>query len=165
MEWKEAYSYPDYEVSDKGIIRRKTSNKLSGRWPVGREMTQQTNNSGYYRVKLNGEYVFTAKVVAETFICPRPDKHQVNHKNGDKKDNSSCNLEWVTQQENIRHAHINGLMNPAKGERHGNSKLTEDAVREIRSTVRKTAALAKKFGVDKSLIKYVRRRKIWAHVK
>ena len=52
----------------------------------------------------------------------------------------------------------------ARGESHGNAKLTEDAVRDILTSPLKQAELAKKYGVAPSLISAARRRVIWQHV-
>lgn len=158
------YGCEDYEVSNTGMVRRLTTSMLSVRWPVGRHMTQQVNDSGYLRVKINGKYVFVHKIVAETFITPKVDDLQINHKNGCKTDNNVSNLEWVTLTEKMRHAIRTGLMKPVRGEKHGMSKLTEESVRDIRSVNCVAKIMAKKYNVDTSLINYVRQRKIWAHV-
>ena len=182
MEWRTAVGYEDYEVSDTGHVRRKTVHKLVGRWAIGRELTPQLQaindpHHAYLRVKLNGRYVAVAKLVAETFIGSRPPDLQVNHKDGVKTHNAVTNLEWVSRAENAQHALKTGLRNPINwsGERHGMAKLTEEAVRDIRSAPPRstgrprrgmggTSALAAKYGVSDDLIRQVRRREIWKHV-
>ena len=44
------------------------------------------------------------RIIAEIFIPNPENKKYVNHKNGNKNDYSIENLEWVTCQENSKHA-------------------------------------------------------------
>jgi hypothetical protein len=66
--------------------------------------------SGYLMAALykNGKKseVPVHRIVCTTFHGQPPtDLHQVNHKNGDKKDNTPLNLEWVTASENQKHSY------------------------------------------------------------
>ena len=52
------------------------------------------------------------RLVAETFI-PNPEgKPQVNHIDGNRKNNAADNLEWTTCTENSQHAYNTGLAKP-----------------------------------------------------
>lgn len=49
------------------------------------------------------------RIVAEHFIDNKINYEQVNHKDGNKKNNNSNNLEWVTRKMNTKHAVDNNL--------------------------------------------------------
>lgn len=83
-----------------------------------RWMKPWTDDHGYLRISfmVAGKLKTTKlhRLVAEHFVKNPHNKPQVNHKNGDKTDNSAANLEWVTARENIQHAVDMGLMPHAK---------------------------------------------------
>lgn len=79
-------------------------------WNVDKEkfVRPEIHHKGYLRVDLfNGfgkrKHFKVHRLVASAFI-PNPDnKPQVNHKDGNKQNNSFTNLEWVTDKENKKH--------------------------------------------------------------
>lgn len=106
--WKEIDDNENYIVSNTGKIRRR-----------GSDIDHSTyEKKGYLLVDLykGGERSKkrVSRLVAEAFI-PNPDnKPEVNHIDGDKKNNSVGNLEWSTKKENCRHAWDNGLATPSR---------------------------------------------------
>lgn len=124
-----------YEVSDLGRVRRRGQRRVwDGDWHV---METPIVPKGYSVISLtdvNGarKTHYVHAVVARSFIGTIPDKHTVNHKNGVKNDNRLVNLEIVTHKENIKHSlEVLGIKR-VRGERHGNAKLSDDQIEDIR---------------------------------
>lgn len=92
-----------YAISNDGKVKNEKT---------GKELKQQTQN-GYCHVTLSinkkPKRFRVHRLVALTFI-PNPDnKSFVNHKDGNRQNNTVENLEWVTSSENTKHAIKNGL--------------------------------------------------------
>ncbi len=91
-------------------------------------------STGYRGVALHNQKQKTHSIyrlMAETFI-PNPDSlPEVNHKNGNKLDDSLENLEWCSYSHNLQHAYDTGLRRVINGEDRVNSKLTEADVVQI----------------------------------
>jgi hypothetical protein len=100
-----------YEISSYGRLRR-TPGSPGGKG--GRLVTHiQICKGGYlqYRMRLNTKKTarYIHRLVAEHFVPGQQEGLQVNHIDGDKKNNMPDNLEWVTPRQNIWHACVNGL--------------------------------------------------------
>lgn len=137
------------------------------------------NNTGYLQINLSVNKKKITKplhqLVAPAFLGPRPDGLVINHKDGNKHNNSAENLEYVTRKRNSKHAYDMGLTpkppklkaenrNPAKGEKHFKAKLTDAIVVEILTSPLGSRRLGRKFNVSKDAIQAVKRRKTWKHV-
>lgn len=68
------------------------------------------SKSPYLRVKANGVYYLSHRLIASVLIG-RELKHDevINHKDGNTLNNNLINLEIVTHKENVRHAVTNNL--------------------------------------------------------
>ena len=160
------------QVSDLGGVRSRRDR--NGRPIVGwRLIKPSVHRQGYLQIELRiggrRRFYLVHRLVVDAFLPPkRPTDTVVRHLNDDPTDNRVCNLARGTQKENMADAIRNDKLRPCRGSLHGNAKLTEDDVREIRrlyatGTFSKRA-LAQKFGVSDVMIGLIVRWQSWQHV-
>lgn len=118
---KKAYTWDDYTITRDGRVFNNQTNT---------EMKQFENSKGYKMVVIHCKQWRVHRLVAEKYV-PNPDnKPQVNHIDGNKKNNNADNLEWVTNYENRQHALKNNLH--VNGDKCPWSILKEDDIKRIR---------------------------------
>jgi hypothetical protein len=125
--WVKIEGFEEYLVNKEGQVFSTKSNIVlkKGIESWGYEMVNLRKNG-----KPNPHKVH--KIVAQTFLGPRPDGFQINHKDGVKTNNHVSNLEYCTPKQNSQHAYMMGLSKAPRGEKHGNCKLSDKSVEEIR---------------------------------
>jgi hypothetical protein len=174
--WKGIPNYEGlYEVSDFGRIKslpRSFIDKRGYRQRIRGGLLQSKGTTAYVTVGLckYGEVkdVGVHRLVALVFI-PNPDNlPEVNHKDGNKRNNRVTNLEWTTKVGNVVHAHKAGLMRQVYGSSHVRAKLNEEKVLDIRKRIAEGSStvkeLAKRYQVSESTIDSVFRRYSWKRV-
>lgn len=141
---------------------------------VGRILKFHPHKKGYLMVSLyrdgkEGRHQ-AHRLVGKAFI-PNPDQlPQINHVDGNKKNNSISNLQWCTNLENIMHAWATGLRSRENYAHNG--ILTNEQVTSIRNaTLRKgpyailtRKSLAEQFGISEHMVKDIRTRRSYKHV-
>ena len=107
--WKVISGYKNYEVSNKGRVRRSAHIRCDkrGRTSTIKEiiMKPEVTFNGYLRVGLykNGRFHHKriASLVAEAFLGIKPNGKEIDHIDGDKTNNTPENLRYVTHKENL----------------------------------------------------------------
>ena len=163
LRWRIIPSFPEYEVSINGRIRRAVDSLPRANGGVlkkGFERKIQKGPDTYRSILLiSGEHKKTCMVhrlVLEAFVGPCPPGCECNHKDGDKSNNNKSNLEWVTPSENQKHAYKMGLSIPKdqRGEKNASAKLKAGEVWLIRKLLKSDLHLSKKRKQKDRLLQY-----------
>lgn len=152
--------YEDYYISKSGKIYSTLTNK---------ELKFDKSSHGYCKVKLIdrrlGRFITLQvhRLVAIQFIPNPYNLPEVNHKDGNKSNNSVYNLEWCTAEYNHRHTKKNNLYKTE--EDNPRAKLTKSQVIQIYKdweTCKNKTTIAKRYNVSDALIGEIVRGVRWS---
>lgn len=126
-------------------------------------LKQSTNQDGYKMLNVvfsNGKRrcVMVHRLMAEAFypyLGTNNYFYEVNHKDGNKTNNSIENLEWLTRQENLQHARDNNLFVSLRGEQNGNCKYSKKDIvkmKEMYDNGNTIISISKHFGIDRNYL-------------
>jgi hypothetical protein len=154
----------DYFVQETGEVYSSISNRWLKPW---------LDKDGYCRITLmdvNGirKALPLHRIVLMTYNpVDNMSELQVNHKDGNKLNNTLDNLEWVNCQENIAHAVATSLRNN-KGQKNYFHKLTEKEVLQIIDLLQETNyfyyEIAAFYNVQEETIARIKRKKSWTYL-
>ncbi|MFW5411600.1 HNH endonuclease [Aerococcus urinaeequi] len=156
--WKDVEGFEGlYKVSSEGVLIGTSRRGTKGGVVKQHKMKHEYMEYHLYKnCKRYHEYAH--RLIAKHFI-PNPDnKPFINHIDGNRANNSIKNLEWVTNEENVRHAVRTGLFD-IKGENHPNVKLTDQEVSQIRDLYKhkiyNQRELGEIYGIHQTNISYI----------
>jgi hypothetical protein len=177
-DWRDVVGYEDrYEISNFGNLRSKSYLK-KGRNVNGefsfitqpRLMKPTVNGNGYLSVYLSrdGESAnfVIHRLVAITFLENPDNLPVVNHKDCDKTNNRVDNLEWCTQQHNVKHSYESGTKTNL-GDKHPRRVLNSEIVCKMRKMFSEgigVQKIADHFGFRYDTTKSAITGKNWGHV-
>lgn len=149
-----------YEVFEDGVVLNKDGSLK--KW--------SPNGRGYLISRLNwaGKWMTKAHhtVVAEAFLGPRPEGHEVNHIDNNKHNNQLSNLEYLTRRDNRLQMYRDGR--DVSGTNNANCKYTEDDIRKVCDMLEQDspclASIGRVTGVSKSTVGRVYHKQQWSSI-
>lgn len=167
-EWRPVEGWLNYEISNRGRVRRSPSAPRTPGTHPGRLLKPWPHFKDRYPVvglwgSGKQQFIPVHRLVAVAFLGPPPTpNHQVAHWDGDRGHCHVSNLRWATIPENTEDRMRHGTT--ARGTKSPWSILDESDVRMVRRLHQEGAtqiSLAIRLKVSKSLIGAIVRREAW----
>ena len=161
-ESKELKDLPGYWIHPDGRLWSEKSQKFLKASRGGYKGNYQKYQFCLKNKKHKIKYVH--RLLMEYFGPPMPEGcNEVNHIDGNTKNNCLSNLEWTSSSENTRHGIRTGLFSRVL--------LTEEQVKEIKKIFKctpdyrgKVPDIAKKYGVKNEVIMQIKHNRNWKHI-
>ena len=131
----------------------------------GNPLNPSDNGRGYLIIRVGTTSKAVHRLVAEAWVPNPYCLPEVNHIDGDKKNNSASNLEWCSRGYNIKHCyHLNNRS--AKGVSNANCKSDIKDVVSICEYLRDglSATKIRDLGFNYNLVRKIKARKTWTEV-
>lgn len=122
--WKDIEGYEgQYQISSLGRVKSleritRFKNRDSIRKEPEKILAYKKHHKGYVKAQLRKRDIlksyFVHRLVAQAFLPNTENKETVNHKDGDKLNNTIENLEWMSNTENMQHAYRTGIRDNKK---------------------------------------------------
>ena len=137
-QWKDIIGYEnEYQINQFGEIRTlKDSPKLK-KYNALKPQINKRNGYVYQMLYKNGKekLLRVHRLVAMAFLSNPNNLPQVNHKDGNKQNNSVDNLEWCEQSYNMKHAFKTGLEKPSEKQKAAVRKTNEKKRKRVVRTM------------------------------
>lgn len=139
--WCDIVDFPNYAVSSFGRLYNKSTERFLS--------IQFNRANGYEQVSLwrnnHGFTFYVHRLVAAAFCYTESEDLEVNHLDGNKRNNAFWNLEWVTRSANHKHAYRSGIREPVRNMRNVKCTTTGEEFESI-------LACARYFNVSRSAV-------------
>ena len=158
----------EYIITDTGLVYGKY-------W---KSLKQRLCSSGYVQlclyIKNKPKYLYLHRAVYETFVGEIPKNKEINHKDGNKLNNSLNNLELVTSKENKKHSWDIGLSYSHDPRRNDNKqrrlekiysvKTIKSICEDIKNGELKYIDICDKYNIKYSILKDIIKGKLWPEI-
>ena len=160
-----------YQVSSfgrvKSLDRKIVYGEDNGQYHTKKsQILKPTLSGGYETVSLSGKTFTIHSLVAKHFVKGYQEGFVVNHIDYNKTNNFYKNLEWITQEDNIKHNKT--TLRGNFGESQKDAKLDSDKVLGIKKLIEDNILsqnkIAKLFDVSPTTISDIKKGKKWNHV-
>lgn len=139
--WKDIPGFNDYQAHPGGEVRVKSTKRI---------LQAESKKHRYRITQLKGKSVAIHRLIALTF-CPNPlNLPQVNHKDGNKRNNSVDNLEWISASDNVKHAIKLGRKDGKPAANPIRITLRDGSFKDYNSTIK----AAEEMNIERYLITY-----------